>query len=198
MRAWRWKSEGYKVDFYFPLALNYSFVVLVFIELETKLMELCGLLRDLRHSSFSVKDITGRGVEKYALYIERVGGIKRSELKYWEQIAALQQIRNCIVHTAGFIAQARDSVNLREMVMHERFFVPDRRSHAVASRLNEPPRDPGVSIIQFNGMERLIVKMEYPHTVSFYVRHFLLDLVEKIEVPPSSSSKARKKKLSTY
>jgi hypothetical protein len=35
-KARRWLEEGYKVNFFFPLALNYSFVVLVFIELENK------------------------------------------------------------------------------------------------------------------------------------------------------------------
>jgi hypothetical protein len=156
-------------------------------------MQLCGLLRELRQSPFSVKDLAGGGIEKYALYIERVAGIKRSEMKGWEQIAALQQIRNCIVHTAGFVAAARDSVSLREVVIQERFLDPSHRRHAVASRLNKSPRDPDVSIIQHQGKERLMVEMNYPHSASAYARDFLLDLIEKIDALPSSVSKAGRK-----
>src|SRR6266511_2081070 len=61
-REFRWMFEGPKHDTFFPTSLNYAFVVLTFITLETRLMRLCDVLYEVKSFPVHAKDMSGSGL----------------------------------------------------------------------------------------------------------------------------------------
>jgi hypothetical protein len=175
----RWSREGRKVEFVFPLALSYSFVGLVFIQLETKLMRLCDVVWQERQAPVRAKDLAGSGIDRYMTYLERIAMVKRYDVQYWEQIAALQKIRNCIVHTAGVIEESRDAGALKHIIASGVYLAPEKKFKGGAPRPNAPSAL--LAIAEGTDGDQLIVKPHYPWLVAVYSRDFLLDVVRKLD-----------------
>jgi hypothetical protein len=174
----RWRLEGYKIDYVFPLALSYSFAVLVFIELATKLMQLCEVVYQERKPIVRAKDLAGSGIERYMKYLEFVTSLKRNDIKYWDQIAALQKIRNCIVHTAGMVEASRDAGALRQLVASESYLVAEHHPNHASSSDMPSSR---ITISQDKNGDRLIIQTLYPCIVAVYARDFLLGVIQKVD-----------------
>lgn len=180
MQAIRWARESQKLDYSFPTALNYSFVVLVFITIETRLMRTCDLIYELRKLPIRAKDLSGRGLERYMKFLSKLADVRRENLSYWPQISNLTKIRNCIVHTSGFLDYSRDAQDLRRLVEDKSYFTSEHRKRLEnIERSERKSIPPALHIEHVAGGERLIVEMEYSHAVCAYGREFLFEVFEE-------------------
>ena len=112
----RWHSERWQHNRLFPMALNYSFVVLLFIEIETRLQQTCDLLKKLKGLPLRARDLRGDNIEQCVLFLEKFLEIQRNDLPDWQNISDLSKIRHCIVHTAGRIKDSKDNKYLRTLL----------------------------------------------------------------------------------
>ena len=186
MQAIRWYYESQKLDQFFPTVLNYSFVVMACITIETRLMRLCDLLYEVKSFPVRADDLAGSNLERYMVFLDRFMGVSRGELGYWPQIAALTKIRNCIVHTSGFVARSRDERSVRNIITNRSYL-----SQADAQRRQGLEKKDGrlvpheIYIREEEGRDRLVVRLQYAHSVPGYAREFFHELLLKAKLVPS-------------
>jgi len=182
-QGFRWMFEGPKHDSVFPTALNYSFVVLVFITLETRLMRLTDLLYEVEKFPVRAKDMSGSGLERYLSYLSKLAGVNRSKLPNWLAISKLGIIRNCIVHTSGIINYSNDAQEIRSMIKNRSYLTETHRARfeEIEKRKGEKRID-YIEIALSDEVEKLVIKREYTHAVSAYARDFLLQILGELGV----------------
>jgi hypothetical protein len=185
VRAFRCKEESYKLDYLFPLALNYSFVTLIFITLETRLLKTCNLLYESRNFPLKAKDLAGSGLERYINFLTKLVSIPLISLTHWPQISALTIIRNCIVHTSGFLENSRDEKALRHLVQNKSYLANTHRNKVTEVRLDNTNRrySPEIGIENLDEGERLIINLGYSQVSCSYAREFLQEIFEKANLP---------------
>jgi hypothetical protein len=96
-----------------------SFVVFVYIEIETRLMRLCNLLHTKLSLPIMAKDLRSQGIERYIEYLSKFLNISKSDLLLIEVIKNLGKVRNCIVHTNGFLEESKDNKELNRIIDNE-------------------------------------------------------------------------------
>jgi len=90
----------------FPSRLRYSFIILLYMILETQLRATCDSLKKEKDIELGLSDITGNDeIDRARKYIERVAGIKGLDTAKWSEPRTLQKVRNCLVHANGEIKQ---------------------------------------------------------------------------------------------
>jgi hypothetical protein len=99
-------------DYFFPLSLRYSFVVLLFLVLENQLRMLCDEIMKRRSLNLQAADFSGNALKRSRIYLEKVVGIENID---WEKLEDLSKVRNCIVHTLGKVDLSRDKERLHQL-----------------------------------------------------------------------------------
>ncbi|MBI5874957.1 MAG: hypothetical protein HZB81_03790 [Deltaproteobacteria bacterium] len=174
VQMWRWKHESRLLEYVFPKALNYSFAVFVYIEIETRLMRLCNLLQEEFKLPIKATDLRGQGTEKYIEYLNKLIGISNDEIALLDAIRSLGKIRNCIVHTNGFIGESKDNKEIERIIQKELYLKEQDR--------NNPKRERKLVVIEkMAGEHRLKVDMHYPFLSCAYARDFFIELYELIQ-----------------
>lgn len=182
-REIRWMFEGPKHETFFPTALNYAFVVLVFITLETQLMRLCDVLYEVKSFPVRAKDMSGSGLERYLSYLTKLAGVSRSKLPNWQAVSKLSIIRNCIVHASGIVSYSNDAQELRSMVRTRSYLTEWHRANLEKYEKNKNgARLDYVGIALSDDVEKLVIKQEYTHSVTGYARDFLLQILGELGV----------------
>ncbi len=82
--------------------LNYSFVVLVFITIETRLMKACDLISKSRALPVRAKDMAGNGFERYMSFLTKLVNIPREKLTLWPRISRLRDHQKLYSAHIGF------------------------------------------------------------------------------------------------
>ena len=128
-------EQRYEHDF--PLMIRYSFVVQLYILLETRLKAACDEIS--RRSSLELKekekkplvspresyaslklelkesDFKGTPIERATTFLRKVANVPVKENASWQWLADLQKVRNCIVHTNGQIGISNDGAHLKKL-----------------------------------------------------------------------------------
>jgi hypothetical protein len=84
-----------------PTFAAYSVIILQHGVVETRLFALADHLGRKREVKLRVKDVTGKGIEQSALYLERVLNVPVKTDSAWCHLVNLQDLRNLIVHRGG-------------------------------------------------------------------------------------------------
>ena len=113
-------AEGWKLRFTFPSALRYSFVVLLYVQVESKLTELCNAIRDSRALPLGIADLKGSALERSRKYLFRLASFTQGQAD-WATLDELTKVRDCIVHTNGNVVLSRDQPYLRQLVVRSGF-----------------------------------------------------------------------------
>lgn len=101
-------------DYMFPRSVRYSFIVLLFLVVESQLVLLCEDLRDRGNFSERVQDLNGEAISRCKEYLTRVAGLPDNHL-VWEKIKDLAKVRNCIVHALGKVDRSPRNTHLRQL-----------------------------------------------------------------------------------
>jgi hypothetical protein len=101
-------------DFIFPLFLRYSFVVLLFLVVESQLNRTCDTITERRNLSMRAKDFRGSTMERCKAYLKKAANVPLNR-ELWEKIEDLAKVRDCIVHALGKVELSRDAQRLRDL-----------------------------------------------------------------------------------
>jgi len=86
----------------FPSRLRYSFVVLLYIVLETQSRALCRHLASKTCSDKTLNDMQGHNLlDRLKTFLKDVRGIRLAESDFWVGLHDIRKIRDCIVHGNG-------------------------------------------------------------------------------------------------
>ena len=96
----------------------YSFVVLLYVHVESKLSELCDTIRKARFLPIGSTDLRGSVLERTKRYLFRFASFQQGSAD-WNAIDELTKVRDCIVHTNGNVRFSRDGEYLRRLVAAE-------------------------------------------------------------------------------
>ena len=102
---------------YFAENFRYSFIVLVWLVIEDELKRVCLEIR--RRKGLELRKLDrNRVFEQCKKILKEDVGIAIANITYWSNICDLRKIRNCIVHTAGFIDRLgdKDKEQLKQLV----------------------------------------------------------------------------------
>ncbi|QEI10976.1 hypothetical protein [Cellvibrio japonicus] len=174
LQALRWRHEGYILEQVIPKALNYSLIVFVHIELETRLMKLCNYLHESEKLPIKAKELNGQGVTKYLKYIESFFGANINKIDEIEDILSLGQIRNCIVHTNGFVNLSSNSAALNKIINQGKYLTKDK----IDLRSGEQAL---IKLETTDDGERLKIDFHYPFILCGYASRFLESLVRSLK-----------------
>lgn len=95
-----------------PRNFRFSCLVLLYASLEITMNKLCNELQERNALELQVRELKEGGVKRALLYIRKVAGIQLPVLTFEKKIQDLGTIRNCIVHTGGYI---QASSNVKEV-----------------------------------------------------------------------------------
>lgn len=89
--------------------MRYSFIVFLHTILETQLRAFCNEMQREKQLSINVDDITGKGIDKARIYLEKLAAIRIADFPEWQHLRTSQKIRNCIVHEHGRLSPGSSS-----------------------------------------------------------------------------------------
>lgn len=110
-------AEYEQFERYFAENFRYSFIVLVWLVIEDELKRVCLEIR--RRKGLELRKLDrNRVFEQCKKILKEDVGIAIANITYWSNICDLRKIRNCIVHTAGFIDRLgdKDKEQLKQLV----------------------------------------------------------------------------------
>jgi hypothetical protein len=111
---WR-ENEYHQFKSTFSESFHYSFVVLVWLVIEDELKRVC--LEIQRRKELIPQKWEGNSIIKQCKEIlKKVAGVPIENITLWSDIDNLQNVRNCIVHTSGFVNESRDKKHLIKLV----------------------------------------------------------------------------------
>ena len=175
LQTLRLRHEFYKLEDIFPRTLNYSFVVFVYIEIETRLMTLCELIYEELRTPICVKELKGSGINRYINYLTKFLRINKNDLEILPVIFNLATIRNCIVHANGFIDSSKDSNEINNLIKNEHYLPEHHR--------RTPKREEKLIISEdYDNEQRLKIDMHYPFLCCGYARDLFSQLIMTINV----------------
>ena len=98
----------------------------------------------------------------------------------------LAAIRNCVVHTSGYVEYSNDERKIRAMVQDISYLTKEHIESVKLSEKNDGKDDfnlQSVQIEQIAGKDRLIIRREYTFIICLYGRDFLNQIFEETGLP---------------
>jgi hypothetical protein len=99
-------------NFVSPRFLRYSFIVLLFLTLESQLNALCDYLKDQQNLPLRVNDLKGDSIARCKTYLHKLAKIHPVDEHLWNNVDDLSKVRNCIVHALGKVELSVDKKRL--------------------------------------------------------------------------------------
>ena len=118
-RLMRKQWEAWKLVDFFPTTLRYSFVVALFIHVESKLTQLRDHLQSTKNLPVRMAHLNGNLFERSKRYLSSIAELPISSLD-WSAFEELMKVRDCIVHCNGNILLSRDQQYLRGLSANRR------------------------------------------------------------------------------
>ena len=98
------RSHDEYYEKHFPSTLRYSFVLLLWVTVETQLKATCDRLAKERSQKLALADIRADSVlSRCRKYLEKVVGVDVSDSSLWAETNTLQKLRNSIIHANGIL-----------------------------------------------------------------------------------------------
>ena len=108
-------------DFTFPRYLRYSFIVLLFLVVESKLYGLCDEIGKRRGvSDKKAKALDGNVFQRCKKYLHESAGISRLNEPLWIEMEDLSKVRHCVVHTLGKVDLSKDKDHIQHIAAQKR------------------------------------------------------------------------------
>ena len=105
----------------YPLYLRYSFVVLIYLVLESQLNALCDDIKERKGIPIRATELRGdSNITRCKIYLQKLANLSNIDDKYWETVEDISKVRNCIVHTLGKVELSRDRKRLHEIATENR------------------------------------------------------------------------------
>ncbi len=105
----------YTYEVMFPRSMRYSFIVLLFLNLEDLLNRFCDHIKERDNISIRSIKLKGDSVERSRTYLHRLARVPGLDSAIWECIEDLSKVRNCIVHTLGKVDQSSDQMRIKDI-----------------------------------------------------------------------------------
>lgn len=99
----------------FPSKIRYSFVVLLYIVLETRLRAACDEISKRRSLELRESDLKGAAIERARYFLKKVAKLPSGDQMVGQWLSDFQKVRDCIVHTNGKIEKSNDEKRLNEL-----------------------------------------------------------------------------------
>jgi hypothetical protein len=94
---------------YFPNLQRRSAFLTIYDYFENELDKLCLLYQSERGFRLSLRDLNEKGIDRSTSYLEKVAGLNLNKTSpEWNQVKALQKVRNIIVHRDGRLNAGED------------------------------------------------------------------------------------------
>ena len=106
-------EERYERDF--PSKMRYSFLVLLHIIFETRLLSACNEISRRRNIDIKEKQLKGPPIERANIFLRRIVHIFPKNQKPWQTLSDLQKVRDCIVHANGKVSESRDKKHFEDV-----------------------------------------------------------------------------------
>ncbi len=166
IRRWRKAHESHKLFNLFPESIAKANVFLAFSIFETKILGICRLIEG--YSSNPINGYKGRGIRKCLTYIK--AELKDIEkIKKWYLINNFIHIRNCLMHTNGFLRYQKNSEIIKDIVKQKNFLPPP-----LVGNISENNEIQIVNFPQYG--EMLLIDNNYPFNISAIARDFIQDV----------------------
>lgn len=122
--------DYFRLDFIadFEDRLFDSFFVMIYSDLESKLLQYCHDLQEKNHAVLSASDMKGNPLEQAKTYLEKYLQMKFLFVKNreWDEIQKIRRVRNSIVHNQGVLKISnQDDLNKFEKFISESKPKPD-------------------------------------------------------------------------
>ncbi len=92
-------QECFSLDSAFPSLVRQTSFVYVYSVLEKALVSLCECAHKHGNLPHAPEEHKGKGIKKANSYLKKVGGVKLSEGKDWNELCLLGELRNRFVHS---------------------------------------------------------------------------------------------------
>jgi hypothetical protein len=99
----------------FPRYMRYSFIVLLFLNLESLLTRFCDSIKRRNKIAIRSSDLKGDSVARSRTYLHKVAAIPELMAPVWNSIEDLSKVRNCIVHTLGKVELSSDQTRIKDI-----------------------------------------------------------------------------------
>ena len=106
---------NFTYEIMFPRSHRYSFVVLLFLNLDNFLTRLTDSIKKRDGHPIRANDLKGDIVARSRMYLHRIAKVSEPAAKIWENIEDLSKVRNCIVHTLGKVELSTDQKRIRDI-----------------------------------------------------------------------------------
>lgn len=105
----------YTHEVMFPRSQRYSFIVLLFLNLERMLTRFCDHVKKEGKHEIRVTDFKGDIVARSRTYLHKYAKVPEADKRFWDAIEDLSKVRNCIVHTYGQVEHSSDKKRLQDI-----------------------------------------------------------------------------------
>jgi len=105
----------YTHEVMFPRSHRFSFIVLLFLNLEDILTRFCEYIKKRDKHEIRVTDLRGDIVGRSRLYLHKFAKLPEISQQLWGSIEDISKVRNCIVHTLGQVDLSNDRKRLQDL-----------------------------------------------------------------------------------
>jgi len=99
----------------FPRSQRYSFVVLLFLNLENLLTRFSDGIKRRDGHQIRANDLKGDIIARSRMYLHKIANVPALPQDAWENIEDLSKVRNCIVHTLGEVSLSSDQKRILDI-----------------------------------------------------------------------------------
>jgi len=107
-----------KIFFKFPKTLEASLFITLYAFLESRLVQLCEIVRVKGGYYLGISDVKGKGITAAQIYIKKAARLPFPDNKSsdWDDINSYRRVRNCIVHQGSNVR--KDDEKLKNAIGH--------------------------------------------------------------------------------
>ncbi len=99
-----------------------STLVSIYSFLENTMRSTCVILQKINEYPIELNDLTGDGIQRSKLYLEKMAKIDFNEINgIWANLQNLNLLRNCIVHVEGDTLNFKSKEKLRNIVTNSNY-----------------------------------------------------------------------------
>jgi|GEM_PF-2244285 len=109
-----------------PRLVSYSFVLMLFSELEFRINEICRVLKKRENVPLKINDFKGNLIERFTKFLI-IANKSQLEKNDRDEIDNFVVVRNCIAHNNGFLSNFKDAKKLSNIAKTERHLEIDGR-----------------------------------------------------------------------
>ena len=168
-RELRWKCESHKLDHVFPYLIAVGNLFALLSLFESYVLALC--IEVQSRTLVRLDSVRGMGISRLLGFL-RNAGIKLEDLRLHRQILAAIKIRNCLIHASGVLSWSHDNNDLRDLQRTGKYLSSEHQGVRTAQGGEDVYLQPSPL------GDRLIIRNDYCHILSSYLKRYFVALCE--------------------